>query len=425
MGRLRERLLAPVDASSIAAFRFLFGLIMSVAMIRFIARGWVRTIYVEPTIFFPFEGFGWVRPLPEWGMLLVFGAMATLALGFALGFRPRLCAALFLLGFVYTEVIDKTPYLNHHYLIGLLFLLGACLPIGRGSTVPAWVLWTLRLQLGLVYFFAGVAKLDADWLVRAEPMATWLAARGDLPIIGPLLAQRWMAFAMSWAGAAFDLTIFPLLLWRRSRAFAYVAVAGFHAATGWLFPIGLFPWVMVACTTLFFEPDWPRRLLRRPAPPPDASQAPRSPRLAFALLALHFAVQIALPLRSFAYPGNTSWTEEGFRFAWKVMLIEKQGQVDFEVRVPSTNRAFVVHPSEHLTRFQSRMMSTQPDMILDFAHYLARRYGEELGEAVEVRADGVASLNGRTSQPLVDPEVDLAKVRASLEPSAWIVPLKN
>ena len=32
----------PVDIASLAAFRFLFGLLMAAAMVRFLAKGWVR-----------------------------------------------------------------------------------------------------------------------------------------------------------------------------------------------------------------------------------------------------------------------------------------------------------------------------------------------------------------------------------------------
>ena len=41
----------------------------------------------------------------------------------------------------------------------------------------------------MVYVFAGLAKLNADWLLDAQPLRIWLAARSDLPIVGPLLAQ--------------------------------------------------------------------------------------------------------------------------------------------------------------------------------------------------------------------------------------------
>src|SRR5262249_48717615 len=127
--------------------------------------------------------------------------------------------------------------------------------------IPSWCIFLLRFQLAVVYVFAGLAKINADWLRDAEPMRLWLAARSDLPVVGGLFLLPGVATAASWAGAAFDLSIVPLLVWRRTRAFAYVLVVLFHAATALLFPIGIFPWLMIAATTIFFSSSWPRRLL--------------------------------------------------------------------------------------------------------------------------------------------------------------------
>lgn len=68
-------------------------------------------------------------------------------------------------------------------------------------------MWLVRLQLGLVYFFAGVAKINADWLLAAQPLTIWLRARTGTPLIGALFDQPWLPYLMSWAGMLFDLTI--------------------------------------------------------------------------------------------------------------------------------------------------------------------------------------------------------------------------
>src|SRR5690606_8056977 len=131
---------------------------------------------------------------------------------------------------------------------------------------------------------------------------TWLAARTDVPVVGPLLGQVEVAYAMSWAGAIFDLSIPFLLAWRRTRGLAYLAVIGFHVATGSLFRIGMFPWVMIALTPIFFAPDWPRRVLARVRGRAVSAEAPpEAPRPlswpALAALAAWIIVQVALPLR--------------------------------------------------------------------------------------------------------------------------------
>ena len=118
-------------------------------------------------------------------------------------------------------------------------------------------------QLGLVYVFAGLAKLNDDWLFHALPLGLWLPAHTGLPLVGPFLDVAVVAFAASWAGALFDLTIVGWLSWSRTRPFAYAAVVVFHGITAVLFPIGMFPWIMIASTLIFFGYDWPDRILAR------------------------------------------------------------------------------------------------------------------------------------------------------------------
>lgn len=433
-----HRLLArPVDGASLAAFRGAFGLLMLGSTLRFIAKGWVTELYVQPAFHFPYFGLDWIRPWPSPWMHVHFAAMALLALLVAIGLFYRASIVLFFVSFTYVELIDKSTYLNHYYLISLLAFLMCFLPLHRAYSVdswrkpslradtqPAWILGLLRFQIGLVYFFAGVAKLNPDWLLRAEPLRSWLPAHTELPIVGPLLGEAWVAFAMSWAGAIFDLSVFPLLLWRRSRPFAYLAVVFFHVVTWRLFHIGVFPWVMITITTVFFSPSWPRRILRPlgiRAPEPGIT-IERDARVPAAALAAWALLQIAIPLRAFAYPGPVAWTEEGFRFSWRVMLVEKNGQVDFQVRDPATGRTWVVHPREHLTPLQARMMSTQPDMILQYAHHLAASFREKGIDDPEVRADTWVALNGRPGRRLIDPDVDLARLSDGFAPKAWILP---
>ena len=271
-----------------------------------------------------------------------FIALGLLSLGIATGYRPRLCAALFCIIFTYVELLDRATYLNHHYLMSLISFLLAVLPVHRG-TVPVWTLWVVRAQIGVVYVFAGVAKLNPDWLLHALPMRIWLYQRGNVPLIGPLLQETWVAYAMSWGGVLFDLAIVPALLWRRTRPFAYSALVTFHLATWVLFPqLGVFPWLMIGLSLVFFDPDWPRRLLRllrvRSGRPSLGTLSPQSrswqTQAMVVALALFAAVQLALPLRHFAYPGNVRWNEEGYRFAWRVMLTEKVGFVQYRVLDP-------------------------------------------------------------------------------------------
>src|SRR5690606_24796200 len=118
-------------------------------------------------------------------------------------------------------------------LVTLLLLLASFMPLGRGvRTVPVWCIYLLRFQVGVVYFFAGMAKLTTDWLVHAQPLDIWLHARTDVPLMGAFFGQRSVAYAMSWGGFLFDTTIALFLLWGRTRLVAYVVLVLFHATVG-------------------------------------------------------------------------------------------------------------------------------------------------------------------------------------------------
>src|SRR6185503_2026118 len=246
------------------------------------------------------------------------------------------------------------------------------------DTAPAWALWLLRAQVGLVYLFGGVAKLNSDWL-QGEPVRGWLAPHAGLPVVGPWMGQEWLVWVFAYGGLFFDLAVTPALLWRRTRPWAFAAAVLFHLTNSVVFRIGIFPWFMIAATSLFFAPDWPRRWLRTPRQSTagvarGGGEKPRSwtvSRKVLALLGTYLAVQSLVPLRHFLYQGNVNWTEEGHRFSWRMKLRDKVGEARFFVTAKDTGDTRAADPTRYLTAAQLDEMSTRPDMILQFAHHLA------------------------------------------------------
>ncbi|MEL6982813.1 MAG: HTTM domain-containing protein [Actinomycetota bacterium] len=443
-----------MPADSVAAFRIGFGLLAALGSIRFLARGWVDTLYLAPEHHLTYAGLGWVQPWPAPWMHLHIAVLAVLGLCLAAGYRTRLAASLFLAGFAWTEAIDAALYLNHYWFMTLAAVLMVILPVGHHWSIDAatgraparplvamGMVGILRAQLAVVYVFAGVAKLNGDWLLRAQPLGLWLADGTDLPIVGPVLGEPIVAVLASWAAAAFDLTIVGWLLWRRSRPLAWAAVVAFHLVTGALFPIGLFPWVMIVATLVFFEPDWPRRLLARIAgraaggpggldgrprlagdivAPGDHRRSTISAPAVGVLVALA-VVQLALPLRHYANDGNVRWTEEGYYLAWRVMLTDKAGYVTYEITDPVTGERSLADPELVLTDWQSNTAAIRPDLIHATAHLLADHFADQGRPAVEVRADAWVSMNGQARQRIIDPSVDLAAHDRGRVPDGWIL----
>lgn len=449
---------------------------MAYGAARFMGSGWVETLYDEPTFYFKFYGFGWVPEVSGLGAYALYSVIFLSALGIAFGAFYRVATVVFFLSFSWAELMDATNYLNHYYLVCLLSFLLIFMPAHRFYSfdawrnseisklgIPKWCRPAIMLQLAIVYFFAGLAKLNTDWLFNAMPLAVWLPTKADFPVLGPLFAQQWTAYAFSWFGAFYDLTIVGWLLWKPTRNLAYVAVLAFHLLTWLLFNIGLFPLIMMTSTLIFFPAEsglmqTAKQLLSAifgQQPHVDLSQQPdrtpaqsgqsaafwesfhgssrygRTEKMGLVFnssqrlpLVLFFAIQLLLPLRSLAYPGSTYWTEEGYRFGWRVMLVEKSGQATFYVHDPETGRQAEVDNREFLTKFQEKQMAIQPDFILQYAHYLAQVFGERYGiQRPKVTADVFVALNGRPSARLIDPSVDLAAETDHLFPKSWILQL--
>lgn len=444
------RLMAPVDSAALAYFRIAFGLIMLWEVGRYAYDGgygsWITRYYIEPQMFFTYFGFDWVKPWAGSLMYVHFAVLGILALCIALGLLYRICAILFFLGFTHVFLIDMSNYLNHFYLISLVsfamifvpanrsFALDSLFrPALRSRSIPAWNLWLLRFHVAVPYFLGGVAKINNDWL-RGEPMRAWLHKRPDFPVIGQYFHDEWMISIFVYGGLLLDLLIVAFLLWRKTRVLAIVAACSFHLLNAQLFNIGIFPWFMMAATLIFLEPTTLRRLFFGTWGEPTDSDAgeinkelppdlTRIPRWTLCFFAVYVLIQVAFPFRHWLYPGNVSWTEEGHNFSWHMKLRTKIARARFDIYDPATKRKWGVRPSDFLTKRQARKMPKRPDMIIQYAHWLARKWEHDGYPGVEVRARIRASLNGRRFQNLIDPGVDLTKRQRSIWPADWIVPL--
>jgi len=429
-----------IPTAPLVHFRMLFGLMMALSVVRFYNHGWIESLYIEPVYFFSY--FEALKPPGPTGIYLLFITVFLSALGIMLGFFYRLSACLFFLSFTFIELIDKTNYLNHYYFVSLIGFILIFLPAHRDFsldairmpsikriTIPRWTTDLIKFQLALVYIFAGIAKLNPDWLFRAMPLKLWLPAQAHLPVIGPLLSHEFTPFIFSWSGALYDLFIVFFLLYRPTRWLAYLAVLGFHIATALLFQIGIFPYVMIISTLIFFSPEAHENILNKikkwtnyisanhPLSISWWSWKKLKPALIFFVI-----LQLIIPFRYLAYPGHLFWTEQGYRFSWRVMLMEKAGHTTFTISDEKGEKTEWVNNRDFLTAQQEKMMSTQPDMILQFAHHLTEVYNNKGYKNPIIRCQSRVTLNGTLSQPLVDPNVNLAIVNQDWKHKSWLLP---
>lgn len=436
------------DAAPLAVFRIGFGIMMLASIIRFWLNGWIEKLYITPKFHFSYYGFEWVKPLGDFTYLL-FVICGLAAFFVALGYKYRIAIITFFLSFTYIELMDKTTYLNHYYFISILSFLMIFLPANvyyavdawrnakrSFQKIPHWCIDAIKLLLGIVYFYAGLAKINSDWLFRAMPLKIWLPSKYDLPFLGDFMQLEWVAYAFSWSGMLYDLFIPFLLLWKRTRLVAFFMVIIFHVMTRILFPIGMFPYIMIVSALIFFSPKVHHKILQK------ISQwfrirkerfdndllliyKPLKRKFFISIVSVFFIIQLLFPWRYLLYSGELFWTEEGFRFSWRVMLMEKAGYAEFKVVDAETGKRFYVNNSDFLTPFQEKQMSFQPDFILEYAHFLADHFRKDGHKNIEVYVESYVGLNGRKSAPYISPDVNLLNFTDSFKHKTFILPFND
>ncbi|MEM7476398.1 MAG: HTTM domain-containing protein [Planctomycetota bacterium] len=358
-------------------FRICFGAVMFAHAVKYLYPQGGTTLkdylYHETTFNFTYPGFAWIQPIAEPWWNCLFLLMAGAALAVALGIFFRFAATVLFLSYGYIFLSELAKYNNHYYLMCLLAFLLLWTPADRrfsistwwkrrgqietSHQVPFWCIFILRAQLFIVYFFGGLAKINADWLTGVpmigkgrEVLDFWTPVL-NLPQIEPI----YIGLFIAWFGLIFDLSIGFLLIWRRTRLLAFALVASFHIGNHFLFPIGLFPIMALSTTFVFCEPDWPVRFwrwIRKPClhrphskwsilgmsllPPIgfllgwsdkrsgviDSSSTKMSPVVMMCLFGF-LLLQVTIPFRHFWIAGDANWTEEGQDFAWRMMLRSK------------------------------------------------------------------------------------------------------
>ncbi|WKB81552.1 HTTM domain-containing protein [Cellulophaga lytica] len=437
----------------LAVFRVCFGALLFLSIIRFWAKGWIYELYIQPKFHFTYYNFEWVTPLGNYTYIL-FVICAITAILVAIGYKYRLAIILFFLSFTYIELMDKTTYLNHYYFVSVLSFLMIFLPANAYFSVdsyikkraynyvPSYAIDSIKLLLAIVYFYAGLVKINSDWLFRAMPLKIWLPSKYDVPFIGnSILQQEWVHYFMSWSGMLYDLLIPFLLFYKRTRLLAFVAVVIFHLLTRVLFPIGMFPYIMIVSSLIFFSDNFHIKIInyvkkvifklpvtigKNVTIIKDQNIFSRSKKkLTLGVLAVFFIIQLLFPFRYLLYPGELFWTEEGYRFSWRVMLMEKMGYANFKIVDSVSKKQFYVNNADFLTPFQEKQMSTQPDFIVQYAHYLGDHFKEQNHKNIQVYVESYVALNGRLSKPYIDPSVDLYQQKDLFKHKTWILPFND
>ena len=444
LSRLKKRLLAPVDNSWLVYLRIFFGAVILIDITRFFQARWIELYYIAQPLHFKYFGFEWVQAWPLEGMFIHFALVAILAVFVILGFQYRYAMPLLAIGFGYIFLLDQVRYLNHFYLFTIIAFLMSFMPANRSfsldavfhpeirsTTTPTWTLWLIRFQLAIPYIYGGIAKITPDWL-RGEPMRLWLYRQSEQGIFPELFTQEWFVYFMSYAGLLFDLAVIPMLLYKPTRRLAILLLLMFHVLNSQLWNIGMFPWMMLFATLIFFKPNTIRAIINKllkidkqpkPKPKTQTHSLYKPTKLLLPLLTIYVTLQLLLPFRHLLYPGNVHWNGYGGYFAWHMKLNNKGGAVLFLVEGGNLPATIQVDMDPFLPATTQAFIASHPDMLLQTAHYIDALMQEQGYGDVEVYAHAFASLNGRELQRIVDETVDLSTIERRLWGNDWVLPL--
>ena len=336
--------------------------------------------------------------------------------------------------------MQKSDYNNHYYLVLLVCSLMIFMPANRYFSLdaerkpaikklscPRWVNWLFISQVAVIYFYAAISKLYADWF-SGKFISIQFSRLSTQPIAGMLYGQRWFQLLVCYGGFFFDLLIVPLLLWRKTRPYAFVLGVMFHLFNSYTFKIGIFPYLSIAVLLFFANPEKVRRFFFKNKPPfvdTDLKSIPIPARRRMVIygISIYLLIQVILPMRSWFFPGNVLWTEEGSRMSWKMMLRSKSGKIHFKVIDPVSQKTWNIEPSKVFKPSHVMWLAISPDIIWQYAQRIKKEFAARGFSQVEVYAIDSVSLNRGSYRPLVNPAINLAAEKwYPFRHSDWIMP---
>ena len=422
MNAINRLLFTKIDNSALLIFRIFFGILVSLECYGAILTGWVRKTLVEPQFTFNFIGFEWIQPLPGYGMYFYFFLMGTFGVCIALGYKYRFSIISFTVLWTAVYLMQKTSYNNHYYLLILISVMMCFFPANTNYSLDAkqkpalktdfmfsYVKWVVVFQLFIVYTYASMAKLYGDW-IDFGIIKILMLDKAEYYVIGELLQQPWIHKIMGVFGVLFDLLIVPALLWKPTRKAAFLLSLFFHLFNSIVFQIGIFPYLSLAFTVFFFEPETLRNIFFKKKILYSGSQSAshQFKKPIYAIIGIYFIIQLILPIRHYFIKEGVLWTEEGHRMSWRMMLRSRGGTVTFEVVNKETQKTTRIKLDDYLSKKQARRIAAYPDFIWQFAQHLKKEYAEN-GEDVSVFAlNSKVSINGKPYRAFIDPKVDLA-----------------
>lgn len=433
---MNKFLFKQIDNISLVLFRAVFGFLIATEAFGAIITGWLRRTLVEPPFTFNFIGFDFLQYLQGDFMYFYFVVMGVFGVFVMLGYKYRLSMVAYAIMWTAVYLMQKSSYNNHYYLMMLLCWIMAFLPADRwfsfdakinpaikNPAMPRWVLLVLILQVWIVYTYASIAKLYPDWL-DASMAQLLMEGRKHYWLVGDLLQENWVHWAIAYTGILFDLLIVPLMLWKRTRLFGFIISIFFHLFNSIVFQIGIFPYMSISFALFFFSPQILKKrfLPHKKLYTGNEVIIPKYKNLLIGVLSVYFLFQLGLPLRHWFFKDDVLWTEEGHRLSWRMMLRAKSGSLTVYVADKENGKREIYNYSQLLGKKQQASVTTKPDIMWQLAQKI-KTIEAKKGRDVAVYMDARIRINRGEVHRFTNPEIDLAAQKwHPFKHSEWILP---
>ncbi|RUS88434.1 hypothetical protein EGW08_003830 [Elysia chlorotica] len=413
----------------------------------------------------------WWKPLPLQWMYIVYTVQLTSAVCLMLGLAYRVSCPTFMCCYWYILLLEKSDWNNHSYLFGLCAFLftisdgnrywsidALINPKIRNAHVPSWNYVLFRAQLFLVYFIAGLKKLDQDWVMGYSMQHLSEHAAFD-PFRLFLTSSQIDHFVVHLGGLMIDLSVGFLLLHEESRPWGLAISTLFNTLNSLIFSIGMFPYGMMCMQLIFCSQNLPREILAslrlitrdyregdcqpshhcvytkkqatslasRCSSPCKEQVLPTQPnrrhRLVSAFTLAFIAWQCFLPYSHGITKGYNNWTNGMYGYSWDMMVHNWHVQhIRITYKDKDTNETGYIDP--RVWTSGSTRWSGHVDMVKQYAHCIERNLKDYNITNIEIYFDIWRSLNQRFQQRLVDPTVDVLQAEwHPFQQTTWMMPL--
>lgn len=447
MKTISEKLFTPVDAFPAQLFLRFFGLAIILQTLSYVSSNFIDGGLLHQKFLFTYDFFSFIKPISAPGLKLIMGLffLSGISLLFYRLIMPSLIV--FTGSFLYFFLMEKSYYNNHFYLMLLMaFLFCFFRPVRNTEKgvflIPYWMLLILQLQIVIVYFYGGVAKLNYDWLINQQPMRSLLQNSVKTSAFPGLAGNVVTLYIINYGGLVFDLCIGFLLWIKRTRKIAIAFILLFNALNFLLFnfgiggDIGIFPFFMSATVILFASPERLKKyfsfLIKQVPKTKNKNKTDtlidfqKQQQLVLPLLSIYLVLQLLLPLRHWVYPGNTSWTEKGSRFSWRMKANTKKSHISYFVKLNPADSLRELDNGKFINTQQEYAMGNDPVMIWQFAQFLGAELRKKKFVGSEIYTSAKVSMNNSPYYPVIDSTLDLLKLKHNLvEADTWILPMAD